>query len=294
MESSETQTTLPPGKVKKKRIVRRIAALAVITLLLGSGLLWFQRYSWQIASIPILILGLGSFILMGYTSRWSAWTGFIEDAPFILVGYPRSRTLWDWLQLLIIPVVLTGSAYWFNGEQDQVNRQIATDQQQESVLTDYIDFLSVFLLNDTLQHSSPKSAVRVVARVRTLEALRELNGIRKGELVQFIYEAGLISRPDVIISLSRANLQGIELQNADLHGAELDNTFLTNADLRNVDLSGAELHDVQMIEANLQSANLSNSDLSGADLYQALVTQTQLAKATSLRGTIMPGGSRHP
>src|SRR5213592_265877 len=54
----------------------------------------------------------------------------------------RGKTLWDWLQLLIIPAVLAGGGLWFNQmqknreqqaieQQAKTEREIAEDNQRE-------------------------------------------------------------------------------------------------------------------------------------------------------------------
>ena len=47
------------------------------------------------------------------------------------------------------------------------------------------------------------------------------------------------------------------------------------------------------MDADLTGTDLSGVDLSGANLQDAKVTSEQLAKALSLKGAIMPNGSKH-
>jgi uncharacterized protein YjbI with pentapeptide repeats len=63
-------------------------------------------------------------------------------------------------------------------------------------------------------------------------------------------------------------------------------------------LSGADLRRVVLIEAHLGVADLSDADLRdadlrGANLEGAEVTDEQLAQAASLKGAIMPDGTKH-
>ena len=59
---------------------------------------------WLVASTAIaavlVILAIGGYLL-GWT-----WTGF------------RGNTLWDWLQLLVLPVALTVSTLWFSSDSE--------------------------------------------------------------------------------------------------------------------------------------------------------------------------------
>jgi hypothetical protein len=99
-----------------------------------------------------------------------AWTGLSD------------KTLWDWLQLLIIPAVLAAAVAWFNLAQTQISLQasqkqhdtdvqIASDQQREDVLVAFENDISDLLLNHNLLSSKDGDEVRVVARARTLTAL---------------------------------------------------------------------------------------------------------------------------
>ncbi len=88
-------------------------------------------------TVLVVLLALLVVIILGYSFNWS-WTGL------------HGRTLYDWLQLLIIPAVLAVGGYLFNytttrAEQrntqlrDQTEQEIASDSQRETALQAYID-----------------------------------------------------------------------------------------------------------------------------------------------------------
>src|SRR6266487_4686517 len=62
----------------------------------------------------------------------------------------RGKTLWDWLQLLIIPTVLAVGGYLFNLTISRNEQRIASDNQRETALQDYIDKMSELLLKEHL------------------------------------------------------------------------------------------------------------------------------------------------
>ena len=216
--------------------------------------------------------------------------------------YQPGKTLWDLLQLLIIPLVLAVGGYLFSWQLNQTNLQlsqrqhdndqaIALSQQRETTLKTCMDDIRDLLLNRGLAVSEAGSEVRVIAKTEVLAALRQLDGERKGTLMQFLSEAKLIttSGNGTIIDLrgadlSGADLSGIELSGLDLRGANLRGAHLNDAGLNGADLSGVDLTGV----------DLSGADLSGADLSGAKVRNKQLAQAKSLHGAIMPDGSIHP
>ncbi len=137
---------------------------------------WWQKTSKALDAVIIIslviLLVLLVLIILGYSFNWS-WTGL------------QRRTLYDWLQLLIIPAVLAVGGYLFNyttgqNEQkatqlrDQTERDIALDNQREAALQAYIDNMSELLLEKDLRKSGDDDEVRKIARVRTLTVLPRL------------------------------------------------------------------------------------------------------------------------
>jgi len=213
-------------------------------------------------------------------ARKKSWTGF------------ATKTLWDWMQLLIIPVVLAVGTLWFNtqqanisaaqGKQQHANdQQIAADQQNEATLTTYINDIGNLLTTNHLRSSQPGTEVRVVARAKTFVALKKLDGERKGELIQFLYEAHLIGYTSVD-ARSGAVSQTASIVN--LYGVDANQADLTRAYLEGADLEGV----------NLEGANFGGADLSKANLRYARIEPGQLFKTYSLANTLLPDGSQFP
>jgi uncharacterized protein YjbI with pentapeptide repeats len=225
-----------------------------------------------------------------------------------ILGYWRSwqRPLWDWLELLIIPLVLALGAFWFNAqtrksEQELAQRErendraIAEERAKEDILQRYLDGMSELVLHENLQESKRDDAVRVIARARTLAVLRSLDGDRKGQVLRFLYEADLIGTVvteepeerqviEAIIDLETADLSGADLWGADLSRAnltraDLSRAILSGADLRHANLSLASLNDTDLSRAILIDAILIDADLSGATLIGAWLTSANLSLA---------------
>jgi Pentapeptide repeats (8 copies) len=192
----------------------------------------------------------------------------------------EGKTLWDWLQLLGVPIFLAFATIGFGfvqfqlaGQQHDADQKLANqqhdadqksalDQQHATTFQTYIDNIQELLLKDNLRGSKPDGEVAILARARTLAALEGLDSIRQGRLVQFLYEAQLIGFQDI-----PGNQQH---QINDLRGANLSYTFLIHADLNYADLRGA--------------------DLSYTYLIGATLTQQQLDKVYSCNGATLPQG----
>ncbi len=213
---------------------------------------------------------------------------------------PRAggKTIWDWMQLLIVPIILVIVGYIFSSQQHDADQKQALDQQQATILQTYVDNIQDLLLNHNLLKSKPTDDVAILARARTLTALQELDPKRKGHLLKFLHEADLIGFDDTndklhdhIIILINADLSNANLSNTDLSSAYLSSANLRRANLRRANLSGAYLSGAYLSRANLSGAYLSGAYLSRANLSRAdNLTQQQLDQVESCVGAILPPG----
>lgn len=176
-------------------------------------------------------------IAVGYHSR-ARWTGFVAytHSKSENEEYVPGKTLWDWLQLLVIPATLSAAVLLFNTwegnrqrertdrqtradreaavQQAEVDRQIAVNDQRERALQAFVDQMSTLILEKRLRRSSVRSDLRIVARTRALSALRGLDAQRKGTLVRFLAEAQLLQAPHPVVNLRGADLEGALLRGA--------------------------------------------------------------------------------
>src|SRR5216683_2607288 len=260
-------------------------------------------------TLLVVLITLFVVILLGYTFHWD-WTGLSQ------------KTLWDWLQLLIIPAVLAVGGYLFyytaskneqrateqraQSERDaaekraQTERDIALDNQRETALQSYIDKLSELLLHEKLRESKPEDEVRKIGRVRTLTVLPRLDNERKKSVLQFLHASGLIDIGKSIIDLdgadlSKAHLRVANLYRADLRGADLSEAHLSWAKLGGADLGGANLRRANLGRANLSETHLNRADLSEGDLSKANLSKANLSEAdlggADLSGADLGGAS---
>ncbi len=194
-----------------------------------------------------------------------------------------AKTLWDWLDLLIIPVVLALGALWFNAQNQQTEREIASDRNQEAALQAYLDRMTELLLKEGLRTPKPEDKVRTVARIRTLTVLKGLKAFRKSVVMVFLVEAGLVS--------AELSEDGYTEPIVSLVGVDLNETNLYLADLEGAALALAGLRNAQLGDANLRGANLRGADLEGASLKEAELRGAHLEGANLKRATL-PDGSK--
>ena len=281
--------------------LRIFAALIAVGTLLIVFLGYFLE---NLRARPLTVLGaatvVAAVVVLIRVGQHYQWTGFGESVQ------PKSdnqeiqprKTLWDWLQLFIIPLALAAIGLWFAAQQgahqQQIekkramsDRQIEEQRAQDAALQAYLDQMSQLMLAGDLRDSKEGSEVRrTLARARTQTVLGQLDSDRKASVVQFLYEASLIKKEDPVLNLSHvglrsANLSQLDLSRVNLSGADLTDADLSGADLNDADLSGAvllraDLRDAIMSGANLIDANLKFANLSGAELNYADLSDAKL------------------
>lgn len=247
------------------------------------------------------VLGFLLVSVIGLTS-----SGF---GPYSAVdGAARQPTWWDWMELLIVPVVLAGGAYWLNKnqrdtelriaadareaerqynfdqwqyelgiaqDQREVDIKIATERRNQSTLEDYYDRMTELLLDHDLRESELGSEVRSIARARTIAAIRSLGSVWNRQLLAFLDALNLLvgnryeSDPPPVVDLRRADLSGADLRQANL----------TRVDLSNADLSDANMDGCSLEATVLESANLSGAAMRGCHMMHASLKSANLERA---------------
>jgi uncharacterized protein YjbI with pentapeptide repeats len=232
----------------------------------------------------LVTLGLAVLVMVigGYIFGWEG------ERPVDNTGFPK-KTLWDWLELLVVPAVIAvvgivGGA-WFTRE-----------RAQDTALQMYLDKMSELLIDKGLRRETGRYGdTRVTARARTLAILSQLDGGRKRIVLQFLREARLINKDHTILEGVTINpcivgLRGADLRNAKLQdmrlissdrteAVSLEGAILREANLRNVDLEGADLREADLRGADLQGAYLKSADLSGVNLAKATLKCADLRRA---------------
>ncbi len=288
-----TQVTSTPRQRFRERIMRTktISLRAAIVVLV------------------LLAIVLVCFLIQNYNQPWTGFGPRLNADGKIEPG----RTFWDWLELLIIPLVLAFAVVFFNRSErrteqriaqvrDETTRRIAADDRHEKELQAYFDRMTDLLLKEKLLDTSPESEIRTVARARSLTVLRSLDAdrglavlrflreISKGRTstAQAVREAKSLFTPDgFLFSMKDAYLPMLSPR-ADLSGTYLRGIWITKADLRGIDFSDADLFDSLLSEANLIEAKLVGANLNGTNLFKASLSRASLA-AANMCDTLLSG-----
>ena len=216
--------------------------------------------------------------------------------------YTGKKELWEWLELLTIPVSLaivgavvtifqTLTARKTAREENKVNREIADERSQDQAFQNYLNRMGELSLKEDLRNSKSDSPEANLARAWTLVILKSVRGERgskrKRSVVDFLYETNLIvavgGKESVIVmrgaDLGRADLSGAVLGGADFRGADLKGAHLNRADLGGADLREADLKGAHLNRADLRGSHLSGANLRGAHFSGAYFTGAYLTGA---------------
>jgi hypothetical protein len=188
------------------------------------------------------------------TSRQGLWAIRIGIVLSLLVaiGYAYDITLWDWIKLLVVPGVIAGVGIWFNHQQRERELGIAREQREqdtkiaasrthdEALQAYLVDQMGRLVLDKETQLGKSKEddEVRTLARAWTLTVLTrlELDRLRKRSVVQFLYEAKLITKDRNVLDLQEAFLNFANLNGANLTGVNLHGVSLTKAMMHGTEL----------------------------------------------------------
>jgi uncharacterized protein YjbI with pentapeptide repeats len=243
------------------------------------------------------------------------------------------KTLWDLLQVLIVPLVLVGIGLVFEMQQTEreqrraeVERELAERRAQDEALQAYLDQMTQLILDRKLLKAEVGDPVYTLAQARTSTIITRLDSAHNRSVTRFLTDSGLSGDERLAgevsvlrgIELDGAHLRGADLREASLYGADLHVADLTQASLHNADLHNADLRYADLTSADLTDADLSNADLHYADLSPdrhrnfpgAFLTDADLSNAylvnargitneeleqqtSQLEGATMPNGQKY-
>jgi hypothetical protein len=257
-----------------------------------------------VRTISLFIL-IGGLILVLYWAinpeRSPEWTGF---SKYNDINY---RTLWDWLDLIIIPGSIGLFAWVFTSYEKDKSKRIENEKFKDVTLDSFMKVMAELIINNDLP-GSPNQKSLAIAKTRMNIALDHLDGTRKGQVLQFLYQSNLIDKHpnlklqganfnDTIIDnivLIDAEIRGAYFENASLLDTNLNGSILNSCNFKNADFSNSKMNHTDLAYTDLTNAKLRNVDLTSiefegailtnADLEGSKITQSQLNNIFSKEG----------
>jgi uncharacterized protein YjbI with pentapeptide repeats len=285
--------------------IRRIILIVVVSGVLAV----LANLAWPTIENP---LGLAAVNLSRF--RVAVIVAATFSITCFLVYFVANKTLWQFLDLLIVPLALAIIGFGFTAQQQVRQTQIEEQRAQNAALQAYLDQMNPLILENDLLDSEEGDAVFTLAKARTTTVLAQLDGVHNQAVTRFLSDSGLLRKQALLAKaelqdaklhkavLEEANLAATQLNRANLTDAVLAEADfyaevkvgkstqvipadLTKADLRRANLQGANLticylNEATLTDAALQSAVLRGADLRGADLSHAALQGAKLSPAT--------------
>jgi hypothetical protein len=135
--------------------------------------------------LAILVLSATAVSVYGYRTK----------SPKVGV---HDKTFWDWLSILIVPVLLTLGGILFAAYQDlrqqenedqrtKTQQEIEEQRAQDEALQAYLDQMSQLMLEHNLRDAEADSEGRTLATARTLTVLQSLADPRRKRMCSDSY-----------------------------------------------------------------------------------------------------------
>jgi hypothetical protein len=243
----------------------------------------------------VVVLFVLVVIWPGWGYHWE-WTGLGPTNTNGLSGsvevtqYVPKKALWDWLQLLVVPLAVVVVGYFLNrAQQERIDRVEA----QDAALERYLDRVGKMILDGKLRalpkhHSEPAKPetevakeIRELAKSETKVLLERLDGPHMRWLMFFLSESGLLRSGTINLggaNLGEAQLRSIHLEGADLGHAHLERAHLEEAHLEGANLIGAHLDGANLTGAHLEEVHREEVHWKGADLTDAHLSGANLSR----------------
>jgi uncharacterized protein YjbI with pentapeptide repeats len=269
------------------------------------------RSWWQKTSKPRLVLIITLLVILfvlligGYFFNWT-WTGFGPYTP-PTSNFQREKTLYDWLQLAIIPVALAVGIWWLNRlqqqrdqrladqraqlereaaeKQAQVEREAAEERkeaEQKAANERYENELKIAHDNQraaTLEAYLDKMSELLLNKDNPLRESKpedEVRQIARVRTLTVLPRLNANRKRSVLHFLYESDLIDKDKRIIDLNGADLVEADLSGIVLCDAVLSGANLAGANLVGADLARVNLSTADLHRADMREVNLKEANL------------------
>ncbi|MEM8862028.1 MAG: pentapeptide repeat-containing protein [Chloroflexota bacterium] len=267
---------------------------------------WLIRAIRAFLLISLILFTISTIRFLFLDEPYPAWYGFSPTTTPTSPG----KTLWDWLELLIIPIAIA-SFSWFQNEAENSKRRdqyeeakrAEIDRKRQEIFENYLTKINKL----SRQEEGKRTQSDLLdARIQTITTINQLDAMRNRLILKYLREYELLQ-------VSDTDSQKISLENADFSFAELDgvnfdtiylresifdNASLNGATFNNCRLMGAKFNDAQLIKAHfndarLDSAKFIRANLTGAYFVFADLIYTQFESSMLVEANLRDINAQH-
>lgn len=249
---------------------------------------WWQGELGRLAVLSIVFVAA---IILLYQTKWSGLQG---------------KNVWDWMDLIIVPLVLASGGLLLRRIEDQrTEREEAREKQQareglmDSIFQSYLDDMSDLMINHQLQTNL--DIVTAHREQKTTETNTDKVSGGSGEkpsdepIAANTVDTARLAEATAVVTVARARtvtvLKSLDVTRRDLLSNFLRETslvtgkrgtLLTYIDLSGMDLSRTDLYEFNFTgslfyRANLSHTNLLKTNFSNAYLFRANLSYAGLS-----------------
>src|SRR5438445_13031492 len=92
--------------------------------------------------VVVGVMAVGFLVLRGYSVPWTGFGPFLDGEGKL----QPAKTLWDWLDLLIVPVFLAVGAWFLDNSRKVSEARVEADRQRQATLDQYFEAIADMLL----------------------------------------------------------------------------------------------------------------------------------------------------
>lgn len=223
----------------------------------------------------------------------------------VTTKFEQSKTLWDWLPVIISPLTLALLGLWFQFEQEKAS----ATKLREDALESYINAVSTLFSEKKLHEIKKEDSVEQkiiypdvnIIRIRTLSILRRLinenviDNILIIDVINFLQSIKISDFDEnffELVNLSNTNLQRVDFTRFKLKNISLEHCNLRGARFLEADLTNAKLCKANLEKAVLTKAILKEAGLGETNLQESLLIETQLENANLIGANLKKSNMR--
>ena len=223
----------------------------------------------------IVIILIILLIIINQLSNYE-WSGF------------HNKQLWNWLELLIIPILLAAGGFFLENQATRKLKLLEDQNSKQESLKEYFKSVQEIIKSSNQKNSSIRGWIekdqtkkydlvnnlnyedKKLIELFTRLVLTEIDGQQKRQVIKFLYELELIRcSKDDLECKKILNLDQVDLTKANLKNLNLESVYLAGVNLKNADLSNTNLELANFKNANLKNTNLKLSRMKNATMSNA-------------------------
>ncbi|CAF1101567.1 unnamed protein product [Rotaria magnacalcarata] len=155
--------------------------------------------------------------------------------------------------------------------QNEAQSEALMARYQDDVLVAYVKEISD-LLKENNGSLTNNSIIAIIARAKTLNAVRQLDQSRNTQIIRFLYEARQLT---VTQELSALDFSTAEHHDIDFRDLAINKTKLPKISLNGVFLKNATFIGIEMENVNFSSAEFDNTSFSSTYLFNVIFSYTR-------------------